>query len=70
MKKNNNLTSFAEHLDSQHGKIGTPSREIYDQEFEAFKLGVLIQKMREKQNLTQEHFSSKVRNNKILHFTN
>lgn len=59
MKKNNNLTSFAEHLDSQHGKIGTPSREIYDQEFEAFKLGVLIQEMREKQNLTQEQLAQK-----------
>ena len=46
MKNNNNLTSFADHLDSQYGKVGSTSREIYDQEFETFKLGVLIQDMR------------------------
>lgn len=34
-------------------------REAYEQEFEAFKLGVLIQELREKQNLTQEQLAQK-----------
>lgn len=61
MKKkiNKNLTSFADHLDKQYGKKGTPKRDTYEQEFEAFKLGVLIQEMREQQNLTQEQLASK-----------
>jgi len=61
MKKrvNKNLTSFADHLDKQYGKKGTPKRDVYEQEFEAFKLGVLIQEMREKQNLTQEQLAAK-----------
>ena len=61
MKKraNKNLTSFADHLDKQYGKKGTPKRDAYEQEFEAFKLGVLIQEMREQQNLTQEQLASK-----------
>lgn len=57
--KNKNLTSFADHLNKQYGKRGTQKREAYEQEFEAFKLGVLIQEMREKQNLTQEQLAEK-----------
>lgn len=61
MKKTNNknLTSFTDHLDKQYGKRGTAKREVYEQGFEAFKLGVLIQEMREKQNLTQEQLALK-----------
>lgn len=58
-KVNKNLTSFADHLDQQYGKKGTPKRDAYEQEFEAFKLGVLIQEMRERQNLTQEQLAAK-----------
>ncbi len=57
--KNKNLTSFTDHLDKQYGKIGTVKRDAYEQGFEAFKLGVLIQEMREKQNLTQEQLAVK-----------
>lgn len=61
MKKqvNKNLTSLADYLDKQYGKKGTPKRNTYEQGFEAFKLGVLIQEMREKQNLTQEQLATK-----------
>jgi len=61
MKKqiNRNLTSFEDFLDQQYGKKGTQKREAYEQEFEAFKLGVLIQEMREKSNLTQEQLAAK-----------
>jgi HTH-type transcriptional regulator / antitoxin HipB len=58
-KVNKNLTSFADHLDKQYGKKGTAKRDVYEQGFEAFKLGVLIQEMREQQNLTQEQLATK-----------
>ena len=58
-EKQNNLTSFSDHLEKRYGKRGTNTREAYEQEFEAFKLGVLIQEMREKQNLTQEQLAAK-----------
>lgn len=58
-QKNKNLTSLADHLDHQFGKRGTKKRETYEQEFEAFKIGVLIQELREKQNLTQEQLADK-----------
>ena len=60
MSKNKKLTSFEDHLDQQYGKKGTPSRENYEQEFEAFKIGVLIQEARKKRNLTQEELALKV----------
>jgi HTH-type transcriptional regulator / antitoxin HipB len=58
-KANKNLTSFADHLDKQYGKRGTSKREKYEEGFEAFKLGVLIQEMREKKNLTQEQLADR-----------
>ena len=58
-KVNKNLTSFADLLDNEYGKRGAKKREHYEQEFEAFKLGVLIQEMREKQHLTQGQLAEK-----------
>jgi len=56
MKKdtNNNLTSFASHLDEQYGIRGTEKREQFEEEFESFKLGVMIQELRKEQGMTQE----------------
>ncbi|MDZ4807310.1 MAG: helix-turn-helix transcriptional regulator [Bacteroidota bacterium] len=58
-KASKNLTSFVEHIDEQFGKRGTAKREKYEQGYEAFKLGVLIQEMRVKKNLTQEQLATK-----------
>ncbi len=54
------LTSFEEHLDKKYGKRGTPSREQYEEKFEAFKIGVLIQEARKRKRLTQEELASRV----------
>lgn len=60
MKKiNKNLTAFSDHLDRQYGKRGTKKREKYEQEFEAFKLGVMIQELRKEKGLTQEELAEK-----------
>ena len=47
-------------LISNTGKKGSSSREKYEREFEAFKIGVLIQEARKKKNLTQEELALKV----------
>ncbi len=52
-------TSFADHLDQQYGKRGTAERERYEEEFEAFKLGVMIQGLRKEQGLTQEQLAER-----------
>ena len=62
MEKQNDsrLTSWDNHLDKKYGKTGTEPREKYEEEFEAFKIGVLNQKARKKQHLTQEQLAKKV----------
>lgn len=58
-KTNKNLTSFADHLDAQYGKRGTTKREKYEEGFEAFKLGVMLQELRKEQGMTQEQLAEK-----------
>ncbi len=61
MKKpiNNNLTSFEDHLNQQYGKRGTPEREKFEEGFEAFKLGAMIQELRIESGLTQQQLADK-----------
>lgn len=57
--ENKKITTFEKHLDAQYGKSGTETREKFEQEFESFKLGVLIQEMRKERGLTQEQLALK-----------
>jgi len=61
MKSNqgNSLVSWDDHLDKKYGKAGTPGRDKYEEEFENFKIGMLIQEARKQQNLTQEELAVK-----------
>lgn len=52
-------TSFRDHLDLQYGKRGTEKRENYEQEFEAFKFGVMLRELRKEKGLTQEQLAEK-----------
>lgn len=58
-RKGPELTAFTDHLDAQYGKRGTPARERFEQEFEAFRLGALLQSMRKEQGLTQEQLAER-----------
>ena len=42
--KNKNLTSWDDHLEKKYGKKETSAREKYEEEFEAFKIGVSSRK--------------------------
>ncbi|MDD5572026.1 MAG: helix-turn-helix transcriptional regulator [Bacteroidales bacterium] len=58
-KNKNNLTSFTDHLVQQYGKRGTARREKFEEEFESFKLGVMLQELRKELGLTQEQVAEK-----------
>lgn len=60
MKTDKRITSFEDHLDEQYGKTGTVTREKFQEEFETFKIGVLIQEARKKQQMTQQELAVKV----------
>jgi HTH-type transcriptional regulator / antitoxin HipB len=52
--KKKNLTSLSEFIDKEVGKKGTKKRDKFEGDYEAFKLGVLIQQARQEKGLTQE----------------
>ena len=52
--KKKNLTSLSEFIDNKVGKRGTKKRDKFEGEYDAFKLGVLIQQARQEKGLTQE----------------
>ena len=66
MKKaeNKNLTTLDELLDKKYGKRGTQKREKWEQEFEAFRLGALLEEARIKMGMTQEELAEKCGTNK------
>jgi ribosome-binding protein aMBF1 (putative translation factor) len=53
-KKNGNIKTWSQIKDEQFGKKGTALRDELDREFDAFKIGILLRKARQKKNLTQE----------------
>jgi HTH-type transcriptional regulator/antitoxin HipB len=59
-KKKNDIVNWDDHLDLKYGKKGASTREKYAEEFEAFKIGVLIQEARKKQHLTQEELALRI----------
>lgn len=60
----NKIKDFDDLLNFKYGEIGTPKREAWEQEFETFKLGVLIEEARKKRNMTQEELALKCGTNK------
>lgn len=52
MKKN--ITTLDEILDKKYGEQGTKKREQWEQEFEAFQLGVLLEEARFEKLLEKE----------------
>jgi DNA-binding XRE family transcriptional regulator len=57
--KNKNLTTLDEFKDQEFGKRGTKKREIYEKEFEAFRLGIMMKQARIEKGLTQDELAEK-----------
>ena len=63
-KNKPNITTLNQILDNKYGKKGAPDREQWEQEFEAFKLGALLEEARQKLGMTQEELAIKCGTNK------
>jgi len=59
MKNNKNITTFEEHLDKRHGKIGSKSRTDFDIKAKAFAIGEIIKDERKHANMTQEELAKR-----------
>ena len=60
MKTIKNIKLFDTHLTENYGNVGSETRDKFEEEFETFKIGVLIQEARKRQHLTQEELAEKV----------
>jgi DNA-binding XRE family transcriptional regulator len=58
-KKKPALKSFSDHLDELYGPLGTKTRDEFEQGFEAFKLGVMLQELRKGKGLTQQQLADR-----------
>ena len=64
MKTKNNITTLDQILDAKYGKKGAPKRENWEQEFESFRLGILLEEARTKLGMTPEELAQTCGTNK------
>jgi len=62
--KKNNITTLDQLIDKKYEKKGTPKREEWEQGFETFRLGVMIEEERTKMGMTQEQLAEKCGTNR------
>jgi HTH-type transcriptional regulator / antitoxin HipB len=58
------ITTLDQILDNKYGGRGTAPREKWEQNFETFRLGVILEEARKKLNMTQEELAAKCGTNK------
>ncbi len=59
MKDYNNIKSFDELVELEHGKIGTKSRNKYEEGAQMFIISEMLKEARKEANLTQEQLAEK-----------
>lgn len=64
MTKNKNLKPLDLFIEEQYGKKGTSKRNKFEEGYEEFKLGILLQQARLEKGLTQEELAKKCGTNK------
>jgi HTH-type transcriptional regulator / antitoxin HipB len=57
--KMKNITDFEDLLKDKYGKKGTPSRDKYESDALAFRLGVMLKDARQKAKITQKQLADK-----------
>ena len=58
--ENKDISTWTEIKDKVYGKKGTERRDNLEREAESFRIGLLLKKARESQNMTQEELGQKV----------
>tara|TARA_R110001592_G_C12843777_1_gene721145 strand:+ start:405 stop:707 length:303 start_codon:yes stop_codon:yes gene_type:complete len=59
MTSKTKIVDFDDHLNQEYGVKGTEKREAFEEGFEAFKLGAMLQELRKNQGMTQEQLAQK-----------
>ncbi|MFZ4544072.1 MAG: helix-turn-helix domain-containing protein [Saprospiraceae bacterium] len=64
MKIKSTITTLDQILEKKYGRKGMPERNDWEVQFEAFRLGVLLQEARTKLGMTQQELADKCGTNK------
>lgn len=59
MKNYNDISNFDELIEYEHGKIGTESRNMYEQKAQMFIVSEMLKNARKEANMTQEQLATK-----------
>jgi HTH-type transcriptional regulator / antitoxin HipB len=59
MTKKSNITTFEQHLEANYGKKGTKRRDKFEEGYEAFRIGIILQDLRKQKGLTQQQLAEK-----------
>ena len=59
MMSKTKIVDFDDHLNQEYGERGIEKREAFEEGFEAFKLGAMLQELRKNQGMTQEQLAQK-----------
>ena len=59
MKNYNNINSFDQLIEVEHGKIGTESRNTYDENSQMFIISEMLKDARKEAKITQEQLAEK-----------
>jgi DNA-binding XRE family transcriptional regulator len=59
MTSKTKIVDFDDHLNQEYGVKGTERREAFEEGFDAFKLGAMLQELRKNQGMTQEELAQK-----------
>ncbi len=59
MKDYSNIKTFDELIEREHGKIGSESRNAYEEKAQMFIISEMLKEARQEANLTQEQLAEK-----------
>lgn len=59
MKKYRNIKSFDDLIEAEHGKLGTESRNQFEEKSQMFIISEMLKEARKEANLTQEQLADK-----------
>ena len=59
MEKYKNIKNFEQLLEVEHGKIGTESRNSYEEKSQMFIISEMLKEARKEANITQEQLAEK-----------
>lgn len=57
--RKNKLVDLEEFIDKRYGKRGTTNRDKFEEGYDTFKLGVMLQELRKEKQMTQEQLAEK-----------